>query len=91
MKFCCLTTCHRLNRIFQVYFFDFIASGKNLPMSVSSVFAIAFLLFHTSSALDSKNGVDVSKTLVWGPGLNTNFVVPVRYFFIQPVDLDGDK
>ena len=64
-------------------------------MSFAYVFGILIIFVHTSSALDSAldsdNVVDVSKTLVWGPGLNPNFVVPVRYFFIQPVDLNGDK
>ena len=59
-------------------------------MSVNIFLLIAFLFCHTSSALDSAN-VDVAKTLVWGPGLKPNFVVPVRYIFIQPVDLNGDK
>jgi len=28
---------------------------------------------------------------VWGPGLDVDVVVPVRYFFIQPVDTGGRK
>lgn len=32
-----------------------------------------------------------SQTLVWGPGLNLSFNVPVRYFFIQAVDKHGNK
>ena len=35
--------------------------------------------------------VSLTKSLVWGPGLNVDFVVPVRYFFIQPVDTEGHK
>lgn len=30
-----------------------------------------------------------SKTLVWGPGLETNAVLPARFFFIQTVDTTG--
>jgi len=35
--------------------------------------------------------VSLTKSLVWGPGLDVNFVLPVRYFFIQPVDTEGQK
>ena len=35
--------------------------------------------------------VSVDKTLVYGPGLKTHFVMPVRYFFMQVVDEDGRK
>lgn len=30
-----------------------------------------------------------AKTLVWGPGLETNVVLPARFFFIQAVDSHG--
>ena len=35
--------------------------------------------------------VGLDKTLVYGPGLEAHFVMPVRYFFIQVVDEDGRK
>jgi len=35
--------------------------------------------------------VSLTKSLVWGPGLDVDVVLPVRYFFIQPVDTDGNK
>lgn len=35
--------------------------------------------------------VGLTKSLVWGPGLDVDVVLPVRYFFIQPVDTDGNK
>jgi len=35
--------------------------------------------------------VSLTKSLVWGPGLDVNIVLPVRYFFIQPVDSEGYK
>jgi len=38
------------------------------------------------------NGVvSVTRSLVWGPGLDVDIVLPVRYFFIQPVDTKGHK
>ena len=59
-----------------------------------SIQLLAFVLLNASSA--SANGglnklVDVKKMKVWGPGLNSDFVVPVRYFFIQTVGSDGEK
>jgi len=35
--------------------------------------------------------VSLTRSFVWGPGLDVDVVVPVRYFFIQPVDTDGHK
>ena len=35
--------------------------------------------------------VDVEKTEIWGPGLNENANLPVRYFFIQAKDKRGNK
>ena len=40
---------------------------------------------------DDARRVDVKKSIVWGPGLNPNFNVPVRYFYIQAVDQYGNK
>jgi len=35
--------------------------------------------------------MSLTKSLVWGPGLDVEVVLPVRYFFIQPVDNEGQK
>lgn len=35
--------------------------------------------------------VDLRKTKIWGPGLKTDFFLPVRYFYIQAVSADGNK
>ncbi|BFZ13095.1 hypothetical protein BsWGS_16134 [Bradybaena similaris] len=35
--------------------------------------------------------VSLKKSLIWGPGLKADFLVPVRYFFIQLVSKDGSK
>lgn len=56
-----------------------------------AIFAFAILLFFTtevekSSALDNEINVDLSKSFVFGPGLDKHVTLPVRYFFIQPVD-----
>ena len=32
-----------------------------------------------------------AKTLVWGPGLETDIVLPARFFYIQAVDESGRK
>lgn len=31
------------------------------------------------------------RCLIWGPGLNPDVVLPVRYFVIQAVDSNGEK
>ncbi|XP_056587247.1 protein O-glucosyltransferase 3 [Triplophysa dalaica] len=35
--------------------------------------------------------IDPSKCVVWGPGLNPDVVLPVRYFYIQTVDSHGQN
>ena len=35
--------------------------------------------------------VSPADSLVWGPGLDPQFVVPVRYFFVQLKDKEGNK
>jgi len=53
---------------------------------------IAFLLTVLNSCSYQTNGdVSLTKSLVWGPGLDVDIVLPVRYFFIQPVDTEGHK
>lgn len=32
-----------------------------------------------------------AKSLIWGPGLETNIVLPARFFYIQAVDSSGKK
>jgi hypothetical protein len=49
-------------------------------------FWINFLLFELCKA-----NIDPRKTLIWGPGLNEKFSLPIRYFYIQPVNKDNEK
>ena len=35
--------------------------------------------------------ISAARTLIWGPGLYANAVLPARYFYIQPVDINGNK
>lgn len=45
-----------------------------------------------SAALGADSAApNAAKTLVWGPGLDPNIVLPARFFFIQAVDLSGRK
>ncbi|XP_065065334.1 protein O-glucosyltransferase 2-like [Rhopilema esculentum] len=50
---------------------------------------VVFLLTYLSLALTAKPKVDVKKSLVFGPALEPNIVLPVRYFYIQLVDTKG--
>jgi hypothetical protein len=40
---------------------------------------------------DTERQISLSKSLIWGPGLSSDIVLPARYFFIQTVDTDGNK
>lgn len=44
------------------------------------------LLLFTNQENSSAAEIDYENTLVFGPGLNKHVTLPVRYFFIQPVD-----
>ena len=35
--------------------------------------------------------IDPEQCILWGPGLSVNFAMPVRYFFVQLVDVNGKK
>lgn len=35
--------------------------------------------------------ISAVKTLVWGPGLEVDIVLPARFFYIQAVDGSGKK
>jgi len=62
-----------------------------------SSFVVLFLAVMSSMAKlvccshQTNNVISLTRTLVWGPGLDVDVVVPVRYFFIQPVDTAGHK
>lgn len=40
---------------------------------------------------DSATSPSAANTLVWGPGLEANVVLPARFFFVQAVDSSGRK
>ncbi|XP_060063782.1 protein O-glucosyltransferase 2-like [Ylistrum balloti] len=65
-------------------------SGK--IKSLTWIFLVLVQTMVLSSAATSESvPVDISKTMVWGPGLNSRLVLPVRYFFIQVVDENGSN
>lgn len=70
-----------------LYFTDF--------TPVSLIFVLILMLNADSSAKKESNQdsgrFDVTKTLIWGPGLNPKIVVPVRYFYIQAKDVTDRK
>lgn len=59
------------------------------------VVVIVFLLFNgcaVQTEVSSIKSLDLRKTKVWGPGLETpQAVMPARYFFIQAVDSKGKE
>ena len=52
---------------------------------------ISVLNYPVCCSSQTNGVVSLTKSLVWGPGLKVNIVLPVRYFFIQPVDSQGHK
>lgn len=60
--------------------------SKPDTFAVSNV-VLLLLMGIASSALE----IDVEKTKIWGPGLQSRFFMPVRYFYIHPVAKNGKQ
>lgn len=52
-------------------------------------FVALFVIFSALLPVNGSKGVSPEKCMIWGSGLNTDTVLPVRYFYIQAVHLDG--
>ncbi|KAL4220213.1 Protein O-glucosyltransferase 2 [Mactra antiquata] len=48
-------------------------------------------LSRTLATFGSNYEIDAKECLVWGPGLKTDIVLPVRYFYIQAVSTSGEN
>lgn len=46
---------------------------------------------HGLSGAQAGSVPSAAKSLVWGPGLEANVVLPARFFYIQAVDSSGKK
>ncbi|KAL4232394.1 Protein O-glucosyltransferase 2 [Mactra antiquata] len=57
--------------------------------SVLHSLILVSLLFAATFGSDYE--IDGKKCLVWGPGLKTEVVLPVRYFYIQAVSISGEN
>lgn len=62
-----------------------------MSRKIAFILAIIFLSWLSNSLVEcsSRTSLSKEKTLIWGPGLQPNIVLPVRYFFIQVVDQSG--
>ena len=49
------------------------------------------LLFALLAVSLTAEKISVEKSMVYGPGLSSNIVMPARYFYIQAVDVKGKK
>ena len=49
------------------------------------------LLFTLLAVSLTAEKISVEKSMVYGPGLSSNIVMPARYFYIQAVDAKGKK
>lgn len=63
--------------------------AKPLHNGLLSKLAV-FALFNSLSGATCER-VAPERCLVWGPGLNPDVVVPVRYFFIQAANSNGEN
>lgn len=56
---------------------------------------VILFMFLTISALstasDPYEQLDPKRFIVHGPGVTNKYSLPVQYFFIQPVDGEGEK
>ncbi|XP_053505505.1 protein O-glucosyltransferase 3 [Ictalurus furcatus] len=58
-----------------------------------TVYIATFLIGYAKPGLCHEYKVEVSpeRCIIWGPGLDPRVVVPVRYFYIQAVNQDGEN
>ncbi len=55
-------------------------------------FVLFCLLFVGLEANDvTTENPDFSRFIIWGPGLRSDFFMPVRYFYVQAVDTESNK
>lgn len=52
---------------------------------------LLFVFISVFSLEQAKITVDLNKCLIYGPGLNANFSLAVKYFYIQLVDVYSNK
>lgn len=50
-----------------------------------------FCIMGYISAVFCKESLDPGSFHVWGSGINSDHVVPARFFYVQAVNSDGDK
>lgn len=62
---------------------------------LNALYIFLCLIIYTSSTQSLSESVSADISLpnckVYGPGLNANFTVPVRYFFIQLIDTKNER
>lgn len=61
------------------------------PSGSISRFVILLVFLSTSFPVCDSEGISPERCLIWGPGLNPDTVLPVRYFFIQAVNSKGEN
>uniref|UniRef100_A0A4W3H3N6 Protein O-glucosyltransferase 2 n=3 Tax=Callorhinchus milii TaxID=7868 RepID=A0A4W3H3N6_CALMI len=71
----------------HIYIYIYIYTGY-LKMTEHLSF-FTFIAIITLAVVQSAGTVSPQKSLVWGPGLEADIVLPARYFYIQAVEEDG--
>lgn len=52
---------------------------------------VSVVFISINSPVSGCEGIPSERCLIWGPGLNADTVLPVRYFFIQAVGSNGEN
>lgn len=54
-------------------------------------FIVLVVLISINFPVSDCEGISSERCLIWGPGLNPDTVLPVRYFFIHAVNSNGEN
>lgn len=65
---------------------DLVAAMQRILISNCVILVV---LFGPNLPVSESEGISPERCIVWGPGLDPDAVLPVRYFFIQAVSPEG--
>lgn len=65
--------------------------GKPLHEGFLCKFLVLVVFFSVKLTVCTCEQIAPERCLIWGPGLNPDIVLPVRYFIIQAVDSNGEN
>ena len=60
-------------------------------LAVLAFVACGLAVKDAATGYDRERVICPTKSRVWGPGLETDFTVPARFFYIQAVDFENNR